>query len=122
MRILVTGGAGYIGSHAVRLFLSRGHDVWVYDNLETGHRAAVPVERLIVADLADVIAVPDRAFDGAALLVSVERGGIKAVSDALVKIGASIRSAALVGSHATRYTVPTKKSPFPAKGKAKNRE
>jgi chorismate mutase len=55
---------------------------------------------------ADVIAVPDRAFDGAALLVSVQRGGIKAVSDALVGIGASIRSAALVGSHATRYTVP----------------
>jgi chorismate mutase len=59
-----------------------------------------------VAALADVIAVPDRAFDGAALLVSVERGGIKAVSDALIRIGASIRSAALVGSHATRYTVP----------------
>src|SRR5580693_7838544 len=54
MRILVTGGAGYIGSHAVRLFLARGHDVWVYDNLSYGHRAAVPADRLIVADLADV--------------------------------------------------------------------
>ena len=53
MRILVTGGAGYIGSHAVRLFLSRGHDVWVYDNLSEGHRAAVPAERLIVGDLAE---------------------------------------------------------------------
>jgi UDP-glucose-4-epimerase GalE len=52
MRILVTGGAGYIGSHAVKLFLSRGHDVWVYDNLSFGHRAAVPAERLIVGDLA----------------------------------------------------------------------
>jgi len=59
-----------------------------------------------VAGLADVIAVPDRAFDGAALLVSVARGGIGAVSAALVGIGASIRSVALVGSHATRYTVP----------------
>jgi len=58
-----------------------------------------------IAALADVIAVPDRAFDGAALLVSVERGGIKAVSKALVDIGASIRATALVGSHATRYTV-----------------
>jgi UDP-glucose 4-epimerase len=53
MRILVTGGAGYIGSHAVRLFLARGHDVWVYDSLVFGHRAAVPDERLIVADLAE---------------------------------------------------------------------
>jgi len=61
-----------------------------------------------VADLADVIAVPDRAFDGAALLVSVERGGIEAVSEALLKIGASIRSTTLVGSHATRYTVPSR--------------
>jgi chorismate mutase len=63
-----------------------------------------------VAPLADVIAVPDRAFDGAALLVSVERGGIKTVSEALRKSGAAIRSAGLVGSHATRYTVPVKKS------------
>lgn len=53
MRILVTGGAGYIGSHAVKLFLARGHDVWVYDNLSMGHRAAVPADRLIVADLAE---------------------------------------------------------------------
>ena len=53
MRILVTGGAGYIGSHAVRLFVQRGHDVWVYDNLSAGHRAAVPPGRLIVGDLAE---------------------------------------------------------------------
>jgi chorismate mutase len=58
-----------------------------------------------VAATAEVIAVPDRAFDGAGLLVSVQRGGIDAVRNALVGIGASIRSAALVGSHATRYTV-----------------
>lgn len=61
-----------------------------------------------IAAFADVIAVPDSAFDGAALLVSVERGGIDAVSAALRKLGATIRSAALVGSHATRYTVPGK--------------
>ena len=58
------------------------------------------------AEFADVIAVPDRAFDGAALLVSVTRGSVDAVSAALVKSGASIRSSALVGSHARRYTVP----------------
>jgi chorismate mutase len=57
--------------------------------------------------LAEVVAVPDRAFDGAALLVSVPQGGsIAAITDALVKVGASVRASALVGSHATRYRVP----------------
>jgi UDP-glucose-4-epimerase GalE len=54
MRILVTGGAGYIGSHAVRLFMARGHDVWVYDNLSFGHRKAAPADRLIVGDLSEI--------------------------------------------------------------------
>ena len=53
---------------------------------------------------AEVIAVPDRAFDGAALLVSVPKGGIDALVSVMVKAGASVRSKALVGSHATRYT------------------
>src|SRR5438876_12335111 len=61
MRILVTGGAGYIGSHAVRLFLARGHDVWVYDNLAAGHRAAAPADRLLVGDLAEPARL-DHAF------------------------------------------------------------
>jgi hypothetical protein len=56
--------------------------------------------------LAEVIAVPDRAFDGAALLVSVPAGGdIARVTGALVDAGASVRASALVGSHATRYRV-----------------
>jgi chorismate mutase len=67
---------------------------------------AASVDRL--AGIADAIAVPDRAFDGAALLISVERGGIGAVADTLLGTGASIRSSALVGSHATRYRVPQK--------------
>src|SRR5213076_2979047 len=55
-----------------------------------------------LATLAEVIAVPDRAFDGAALLVSVPEGGsIAAITDALVNAGASVRARALVGSHAT---------------------
>ena len=61
-----------------------------------------------LAGLADAVAVPDSAFDGAALLISVAGGGIDAVAKALLDTGASIRSRALVGSHATRYTVPAK--------------
>jgi UDP-glucose-4-epimerase GalE len=53
MRILVSGGAGYIGSHATRHFLGQGHQVWVYDNLSTGHRAAVPPGKLVVGELTD---------------------------------------------------------------------
>src|SRR5262249_35998868 len=54
MRILVTGGAGYIGSHTVESLFSRRHAVFVYDNLSTGHRGAVPRDRLIEGDLGDI--------------------------------------------------------------------
>jgi len=53
MRILVVGGAGYIGSHASRFLVRAGHEVSVYDNLAYGHRSAVPQGQLIVGDLAD---------------------------------------------------------------------
>lgn len=53
MNILVTGGAGYVGSHTARLLDRAGHTVWVYDNLSQGHREAALPGRLIEADLAD---------------------------------------------------------------------
>ena len=54
MKILVVGGAGYIGSFACRLLTESGHDTTVFDNFSLGHRAAVDSEnRLIEGDLSD---------------------------------------------------------------------
>ncbi|HWZ32642.1 MAG TPA: UDP-glucose 4-epimerase GalE [Bryobacteraceae bacterium] len=52
-RILVTGGAGYIGSITTRHLLDRGYDVVVVDDLSRGHRHSVPPERLRVVSLQD---------------------------------------------------------------------
>ena len=55
MNILVTGGAGYIGSHTVKALLAQGHNVVVIDNLSRGHRAAVPEEiPFYVVDIHDI--------------------------------------------------------------------
>lgn len=64
MRVLVTGGAGYIGSHAVRALSDAGHEVRVLDDLSKGYRAAVPPGiPLVVGDLGDRAAL-DEALDG----------------------------------------------------------
>ncbi len=52
-KILVVGGAGYIGSHMVRELLEKGYDPLVYDNLSTGYIWSVPEGRLVKGDLAD---------------------------------------------------------------------
>jgi UDP-glucose-4-epimerase GalE len=57
MRVLVTGGAGYIGSHAVRRLQMHGHDVWVLDNLCFGHAAAVGQAPLLRLDVLNTEAV-----------------------------------------------------------------
>ncbi|MDX9975352.1 MAG: UDP-glucose 4-epimerase GalE [FCB group bacterium] len=55
MKVLVAGGAGYVGSHCVRRLVAGGHDVTVYDNLCAGHAKAVPDgTALVQADLADL--------------------------------------------------------------------
>jgi UDP-arabinose 4-epimerase len=57
MRVLVTGGAGYVGSHVTRALARRGHEVVVYDNLSTGHRFLADGFDLIVGDVRDSQAV-----------------------------------------------------------------
>lgn len=70
MRVLVTGGAGYIGSVAAAMLLERGYDVVVLDNLERGHHAAVPREaELLDCDLRDADAT----------VSSVSRANVEAV-------------------------------------------
>jgi UDP-glucose 4-epimerase len=53
-KVLVTGGAGYIGSHVVRQLGEAGYDVVVYDNCSTGSASAVLIGELIIGDLADI--------------------------------------------------------------------
>jgi len=53
MKILICGGAGYIGSNMAAMLAEQGHQPVVYDNLSTGHRAAVGKAELVEGDLAD---------------------------------------------------------------------
>src|SRR5947209_1166266 len=69
MRVLVVGGAGYIGSHAVAALRRAGHEATALDNLSVGHRRAVPGGGLVVADLAD----------RPALEAALQRSGAEAV-------------------------------------------
>jgi UDP-glucose 4-epimerase len=68
MRLLVTGGAGYIGSVVTALLLEAGHEVVVLDDLSTGQPEAVPEQakfiRGRVHDVIDEVLTPDAAFDG----------------------------------------------------------
>lgn len=67
MKVLVTGGAGYIGSITVKYLESQGHEVVVYDNLSYGHRESVK-SKLIVGDLVDkeflFSSLKNEKFDG----------------------------------------------------------
>ena len=53
-KVLVSGGAGYIGSHVVKLLGKKGFDVLVYDNLSTGNRSSVLSGKLVEGDMLDI--------------------------------------------------------------------
>ena len=69
MAVIVTGGAGFIGSHVAEALLARGDEVVVLDNLSSGKREKVPAgARLVEADIREpgavVAGVPARAIRG----------------------------------------------------------
>ena len=65
MKLLVVGGAGFIGSTSVEHFVEAGHEVVVYDNLSSGHRAAVPEgARLVMGDIHDRARLGEILSDG----------------------------------------------------------
>jgi UDP-glucose 4-epimerase len=65
MKLLVTGGAGYVGSVVAGHLLATGHDVTVLDDLSTGHRDGVPAgAEFVEADVHDAADVLTSAFDG----------------------------------------------------------
>jgi UDP-glucose 4-epimerase len=61
MKVLVVGGAGYIGSHMVKMLLDAGHEVITFDNLSSGFRDAVLGGEFVQGDLADLAAL-DQVF------------------------------------------------------------
>ena len=84
--VLLAGGAGYVGSHAVQALRAAGRDVVVLDSLQAGHRAAVGDAPLVVADIADRAAVTD----------TIRRHQVTSVMHfaALLSVGESVRAPA----------------------------
>jgi UDP-glucose 4-epimerase len=88
-RVLVTGGAGYIGSHAVKALVRSGHDVTVYDNLSAGHRSAT---RAIGSDSRSLRLIEGDIRDTARLTDALRDSGADAVMHfaALLSVGESV--------------------------------
>jgi len=84
MRVLVCGGAGYIGSNMTAMLNAEGHEPVVYDNLSGGHRAAVGETELVEGDLADY----------ELLVATLEKYNIEAVMHfaAFIEVGESVRA------------------------------
>src|SRR6185436_6296850 len=84
--VLVTGGAGYIGSHAAKALSRAGYRVVVYDNLVAGHRGAVKFGEFVEGDILDEASVTE----------ALRRHGIFAVMHfaAFLDVGESVRNPA----------------------------
>lgn len=84
MRILVTGGAGYIGSHAVRLFREEGHSVLVFDNLSMGHVPSIGDTPLIIGDLGSPEDL-NRLFGSMKIDAVVHFAGVASIAESIAQ-------------------------------------
>jgi len=83
MRILVTGGAGYVGSTTSERLIGAGHDVTVLDSLARGYRAAVPpAARLVIGNIADA-ALVERTLRGDAIEAVLHCAGLALVGESI---------------------------------------
>lgn len=110
MHILVTGGAGFIGSHLSRRLIAKGHQVTVIDNLSTGSRDNVPAEAdFIKLDLTkpDFIAdLPDKPFQAICHLAG-QSSGEKSFDDPLYDLAANAGSTLQLATWALKKPIPT---------------
>ncbi len=113
MRILVTGGAGFIGSNVTDRFVALGHEVAVFDNLSSGFREFVnPKAKLFVGDLADAAAVEaavaewkPEIVDHHAAQIDVRKSVSDPVFDARVNVLGSIGLLQACTKHGVRKVV-----------------
>lgn len=113
MRILVTGGAGFIGSNVVDRFVAEGHEVAVFDDLSSGFREFVnPRARLFVGDLAEAAAVEaaiaefrPEVVDHHAAQIDVRKSVSDPVWDARVNVLGSIGLLQACVKHGVRKVV-----------------
>lgn len=84
MSILVTGGAGYIGSHVVKQLIQNGNDVVVLDSLECGYRDAVLAEKFYQADIRDRASLED-IFQKESIGLVMHFAGYLSVSESVVE-------------------------------------
>jgi len=107
--VLITGGAGFIGSHLAASLLADGYGVVVADNLSTGRRENVPEgAELVEADLrrpADVDRIPRRSYD-AVLHLAGQCSGEKSFDDPLYDLEANAGSTLLLAEWAIENEIP----------------
>lgn len=112
MKILVTGGAGFIGSHVVEAYLAAGHDVAVVDNLATGRRSNVPAGAVLhevdihAREVESIFAgFQPEVVNHLAAQASVKLSNLDPVFDLEVNGGGTARIAMLAAAHGARKVI-----------------